>query len=77
MVKNWGRTWYYIGIAGYNSFDNIVFITRAPNPITDRALPINSMSIAIEIFELIYMGITSRILARQGRIEPKQKEQLR
>ena len=55
----------------------LYFITRAPNPITDRALPINSMGIAIEIFQLIYIGITSCILVRQGRIEPKQKEQLR
>ena len=53
------------------------FITRVPNPITARALPINSMGMVIEIFEFIYIGITAYILVRQGRIEPKQKEQLR
>jgi hypothetical protein len=52
-------------------------ITRVPNPITARASPINSMGIAIEIFQFIYIGITAYIVARQGRIEPKQKEQLR
>ena len=77
MVKQWGRTWYYIGIAGTIVLTVMYFITRVPNPITNRAAPINSMGIAIEIFQLIYIGITSYILTRQGRIEPKQREQLR
>ena len=53
------------------------FIARVPNPITTRALPINSMGILIEVFQFIYVGITAYIVERQGRIEPKQKEQLR
>jgi hypothetical protein len=77
MVKKWGRIWYYIGIAGTLVLIIMYFITRVPNPITARALPINSMGIVIEIFEFIYIGITVYILVRQGRIEPKQKEQLR
>src|SRR5919197_6033624 len=77
MVKKWGRIWYYIGIAGTIVLIIMYFITRVPNPITTRALPINSMVIAIEIFQFIYIGITAYIVARQGRIEPKQKEQLR
>ena len=77
MVKQWGRTWYYIGIAGTIVLTVMYFITRVPNPITNRAAPINSMGIAIEIFQLIYIGITSYILARQGRIETRQREQLR
>jgi hypothetical protein len=77
MVKRWGRIWYYIGIAGTIVLIIMYFITRAPNPITARALPVNSMGIAIEIFQFIYIGITAYIIARQGRIETKQKEQLR
>ena len=77
MVKQWGRIWYYIGIAGTIVLIIMYFITRAPNPITARALPVNSMGIAIEIFQFIYIGITAYIIARQGRIETKQKEQLR
>jgi hypothetical protein len=77
MVKKWGRSWYYVGIAGTLVLIIMYIITRAPNPITARALPVNSMSIAIEIFQFIYIGITAYIVARQGRIEPKQKEQLR
>ncbi|MFL6381977.1 MAG: hypothetical protein ACJ72S_11900 [Nitrososphaeraceae archaeon] len=77
MVRQWGRIWYYIGIAGTIVLIILYFITRVPNPITTRALPINSMGILIEIFQFIYVGITAYIVARQGRIEPKQKEQLR
>jgi hypothetical protein len=77
MIKKWGRIWYYIGIAGTIVLIIMYFITRAPNPITARALPVNSLGIVIEIFQFIYIGITGYISARQGRIEPKQKEQLR
>src|ERR671930_339894 len=77
MVRKWGRIWYYIGIAGTIVLIIMYFITRVPNPITDRALPINSIGILIGVFQFIYIGITAYIVARQGRIEPKQKEQLR
>ena len=77
MIKQWGRIWYYIGIAGTIVLIIMYFMTRVPNPITTRALPTSSMGIIIEIFEFICIGITAYIVARQGRIEPKQKEQLR
>ena len=74
MVRKWGRIWYYIGIAGTIVLIVMYFITRVPNPITNRALPINSMGIVIEVFQFIYIGITAYVVARQGRIEPKQRE---
>src|ERR687885_214212 len=77
MVKKWGRIWYYTGIAGTIVLIIMYFVTRVPNPITNRAAPINFMGILIEVFQFIYIGITAYIVARQGRIEPKQKEQLR
>jgi hypothetical protein len=77
MVKEWGKMWYYIGIAGTILLIIMYFVTRVPNSITSRALPINSMGILIEVFQFIYIGITAYIVTRQGRIEPKQKEQLR
>jgi hypothetical protein len=77
MVRKWGRIWYYIGIAGTIVLIIMYFITRVPNPITNRAAPINSMGILIEVFQFIYIGITAYIVARQGRIETRQREQLR
>jgi hypothetical protein len=77
MVRRWGRIWYHIGIVGTIVLIIMFFVTRVPNPITARALSINSMGILIEIFQFIYVGITGYIIARQGRIEHKQKEQMR
>jgi hypothetical protein len=77
MIKQWGRIWYYIGIAGTIVLIILYFITRVPNPITHRALSTTSIGIAIEVFQFIYIGITGYMVSRQGRLEPKQKEQLR
>jgi hypothetical protein len=77
MVKKWGMVWYYIGIAGTIVLIIMFFITRVPNPITSRALSINSIGMLTEIFQFIYVGLTAYIVTRQGRIEPRQKEQLR
>ena len=73
MVKKLGRIWYYIGIAGTIVLIIMYFITRVPNPITARALPISSIGILIEIFEFIYIGITAYIVARQRRISLSKK----
>jgi len=78
MAKRWGRIWYYIGIGGTIVLIIIYFVTRFPTPITEgRALRINSMGIVIEIFQMIYIGLTAYILTRQGRITNDQKEQIK
>jgi len=41
-------------------------MTRVPNPITNgRALPINSMSIITEIFEIAFIIITAIIISKE------------
>lgn len=66
MVARWGRTWYYIGIAGTLVLIILWAITRFPNPITaGRALPINETGIAIEVFQITYIVITSIIIAKE------------
>jgi hypothetical protein len=73
-----GKTWYYVGIAGTIILIIIFFITRVPNPVTEgRALRVNNMGIAIEIFQFIYVGITAYILARNKGISAQNKEQLK
>jgi hypothetical protein len=72
MVKRWGKIWYYIGIAGTVILIILWVITRAPNPITEgRALPINEMGIAIEVFQIAYIVITAIIIAkeRSGKVQ--------
>src|SRR5215208_1664798 len=77
MLKRWGRTWYYIGIAGTIILIIMWAITRMPgNPITGRGGPISDMAIAIEIFQIAYIIITVIILvvkeSRGRKISPKE-----
>src|SRR5215207_676238 len=68
MLKRWGRTWYYIGIAGTLILIIIWATTRMPgNPITGRGGPISEMAIAVEIFQIVYIVITSIILVKERR----------
>jgi hypothetical protein len=68
MLKRWGRIWYYIGIAGTIILIIIWAITRMPgNPITGRGGPISEMAIAIEVFQIAYVIITSIIIATKER----------
>jgi hypothetical protein len=66
MLKRWRRTWYYIGIAGTIILIIIWATTRIPgNPITGRGGPISEMAVAVEIFQIAYVVITSIILVKE------------
>ena len=66
MVAKWGKTWYYIGIAGTLVLIVLWGLTRFPNPITaGSALPINETGIVIEGFQIAYVVITSIIIAKE------------
>jgi hypothetical protein len=66
MVRRWGKVWYYIGIAGTVVLIILWTVTRAPNPITEgRALPVNEIGVAIEVFQIAYIVITAIIIAKE------------
>jgi hypothetical protein len=66
MLKRWGRTWYYIGIAGTIVLIIMWVMTRAPgNPITGRGGPISEIAIAIELFQIAYVVITAIIIKKE------------
>jgi hypothetical protein len=68
MLKRWGRTWYYIGIAGTIILIIMWVMTRVPgNPITGRGGPISEMAVAIEVFQVAYIIITAIIIAKESR----------
>jgi uncharacterized membrane protein YuzA (DUF378 family) len=78
MLKKWGKTWYYIGIAGTIILIIIWAITRMPgNPITGRGGPIGETAIVTEIFQIAYIIITSIIIVkeRRGHIRSESKGQ--
>jgi hypothetical protein len=63
MVKKWGRPWYYVGIGGTIVLIVLYAITRMPgNPITGRGAPINSIGIAIEVFQVAFIGLAIAII---------------
>lgn len=68
MLKRWGRTWYYIGIAGTIILIIMWVMTRIPgNPITGRGGPISEMAVAIEVFQVAYIIITAIIIAKESK----------
>jgi uncharacterized membrane protein HdeD (DUF308 family) len=68
MIKQWGRIWYYVGIAGTAALVILYAIMRVPNPLTGgRAAPTNEIGIAITLFEIAYIAITAIILVKERR----------
>lgn len=57
MIKNWGRTYYYVGLLGTIGLSMLLLLTRIANPIT--GLPLedkNPMALLTEISQFIYIG---------------------
>ena len=79
LIKRWGRIWYYMGIGGGTIVLMILYVlTRLPNPITNgRALTINGVGVATEIFQAAFIIINALILMKQRTVHPSQREQLR
>ncbi|MDQ4074504.1 MAG: hypothetical protein M3162_09425 [Thermoproteota archaeon] len=72
-IRNWGRIWDYIGIAGTLVFIVIWIVTRLPdNPITGRAGRIGDTAIIIEIFQIVFV-ILLAILASKRRSTGEKK----
>jgi hypothetical protein len=76
MVKQWGRPWYYTGIAGTIVLIILYLITRVPNFITNgRALAINEIGIATVALQILYVAITVIILAKERNTEAVRNDQ--
>ena len=78
MIKQWGRIWYYIGIAGTAVLVILYGVTRVPNPLTGgRPAPTEGIGIAIMVFQIAYIAITAIILVRERRMKVSERQQLR
>ncbi|MGI8832305.1 MAG: hypothetical protein ACR2IS_06690 [Nitrososphaeraceae archaeon] len=68
MIKRWGRVWYYIGIAGTIILIIVWAMTRMPgNPITGRGGPINEIGIAIQVFQIAFVVLSTIIIVMERR----------
>lgn len=65
-IRNWGRVWDYIGIAGTLAFIAIWVITRLPdNPISGRAGRIGDTAIIIEIFQIAFVVLMIILISKR------------
>jgi hypothetical protein len=66
IIRRWGIIWYYIGIAGTIILIIMWAITRLPgNPITGRGGPLNEMGVAIEVFQIAFVVLTTIIIIKE------------
>jgi len=75
-VRTWGRIWNYAGIGGTIILIIIWTITRYPdNPITGRDLPVNSIGVTIEVFQIAFIVLCAVMIARERRTRGVSKKQ--
>ena len=65
MIKRWGRIWYYIGIIGTVLLIILWAIVRLPDIISGTRFPLNWEDVSIVFLEIIYIGITVLIIAKE------------
>ena len=69
IIRQWGKIWYFIGIAGTTVFMLLWIITRLPeNPITGRAGPISGEGIIIQIFQIAFIILSRIILVKSSKV---------
>ncbi len=70
IIRQWGRIWYSIGIAGTAVFMLLWVITRIPeNPITGKAGPISAEAIIIQVFQIAFIILSGIILVKSTKAE--------
>jgi len=75
-VRSWGKIWNYIGIGGTIILIIIWTITRYPdNPITGRGLPVNSIGVTVEVFQIAFIILCALMIARDRRTIGVNKKQ--
>jgi hypothetical protein len=67
-IRNWGKIWNYVGIAGTIVFIILFFITRMPgNPITGRGFPIGGTGIYLEGFQIAFVILLGALTIKRSK----------
>lgn len=78
MIRRWGKTWYYIGIAGNVAFILLYAITRIPgNPVNGRGGDADIVDLTCEFAQVAYIIITAIIIFKENRLKVAVKESMR
>ena len=75
MIKRWGRIWYYIGIVGTVLLIILWAIVRLPDIISGTRFPLSWEDVSIVFLEIIYIGITVLIIAKERTVHAAQREE--
>ncbi|HEX2170763.1 MAG TPA: hypothetical protein VHF65_10740 [Nitrososphaera sp.] len=68
MIRKWGRPWYLIGIGGTIVLIILYVVSRMPgNPITGRGGPVSPMALAIEVFQVAFIGLSIAIIIYESK----------
>jgi hypothetical protein len=68
MLRRWGRPWYLVGIGGTIVLIVLYAITRMPgNPITGRGGPVSPLGLAIEVFQVAFIGLSIAIIVYESK----------
>ena len=69
IIRQWGKTWYSIRIAGTVVFVLIWVITRIHNnPITGKGGPISEEAIIIQVFQIAFIILSLIILIKSIKV---------
>jgi hypothetical protein len=70
IIREWGKTWYSIGIVGTAAFVLIWVITRIPdNLITGKGGQISGEAIVVQVFQIAFIILSLIILIRSTKIK--------
>ena len=70
IFRQWGKTWYSVGIGGTAVFIILWVITRLPeNPITGRAGPISTEAIIVQVFQIAFIILSAIIIKESTKMK--------
>jgi hypothetical protein len=78
IIRQWGKTWYSIGIVGTAVFILLWVITRIPeNLITGRDGPISIEAIIIQVFQIAFIILSAIILIKSTKAKNSRIKSIR
>ena len=69
IIRDWNKIWYYIGIGGTAVLFVLWFAERIPGLESGRGIRLSTNTIAIEAFQIAFIGLCIVLLRRKLKME--------